>query len=116
MSEHLEQVTLVNWFDLQHPKLKGRLFAIPNGGHRHAAVAAKLKREGVRRGVPDLFLPVATATYAGLFIELKTLKGRPTKEQKEWLEFLNEQGYKAEICYGWEAAKNTISSYLSSSN
>ena len=35
------------------------LFHVPNGGKRNAAEAAHLKRQGVKAGVPDLFLPVA---------------------------------------------------------
>lgn len=113
-TEHDLQVSLVRWFDYAYPQISGRLFAIPNGGQRHAITAAKLKREGVRRGVPDLFLPVAnaTATYSGLFIELKTPKGRPTKEQKEWVEFLNTQNFLAKFAYGLDDAMQIIKDYL----
>ena len=55
MSEHDEQVLIFKWARLSEgrwPEL-ALLFAIPNGGHRHKAVAAKLKAEGVRAGVPD---------------------------------------------------------------
>lgn len=111
-TEHEHQKALVKWFDLQYSELKGRLFAIPNGGHRHLTVAAKLRQEGVRRGVPDLFLPVPKGGLAGLWIELKAPKGRATKEQLDWLEFLTEQGYMAALCNGWEAARDTIRTYL----
>ena len=33
------------------------LHAIPNGGNRSAVTGARLKAEGVKRGIPDLFLP-----------------------------------------------------------
>lgn len=112
MTEHQEQAALIQWFDVQHKDLRGRLFAIPNGGQRHVAVATKLKAEGVRRGVPDLMLPVARHGFHGLFIELKAKGGRPTKEQLDWLGFLGEQGYMAVVCVGAQAAINTISSYL----
>lgn len=38
------------------------LFAIPNGGERHAAVANKMKVEGAKAGVYDLFLPCPIVT------------------------------------------------------
>lgn len=112
-SEHAEQVTLVQWFNLSYPALKGRLFAVPNGEHRHVAVAARLKREGVVPGVPDLMLPVPSDGYHGLFIELKRAKGgRVSPEQKDWLAFLSEQGYRAEVCKGAAEAIAVIDSYL----
>lgn len=111
-NEHTHQVTLMQWFNLAYPKLANRLFAIPNGGHRNIKVAAKLKKEGVQRGVPDCFLPIPKKGFHGLFIELKAPKGRATTEQKDWVSFLTSQGYKADVCHGWEAARDLIASYL----
>ena len=39
--EHRIQCVCVRWFALQYPRLKGRLFAVPNGGRRDATTAAK---------------------------------------------------------------------------
>lgn len=36
------------------------------------------------------------------------------KEQKEWVNKLNEQGYKAVVCNGFEEARDTIEEYLAS--
>lgn len=113
VSEHVHQVTLVSWFDRTYPQYSGRLFAVPNGGLRNKLVAMKLKTEGVRRGVPDLFLPVPSNGYHGLFIELKTENGRASAEQKEWLTFLDTMGYKAILCHGFEHASKEITCYLS---
>ena len=111
-SEHAHQVTLLSWFDKKYPHYAGFVFAIPNGGFRHKSVAAKLALEGVRSGVPDLFLPVANGAYHGLFIELKNEKGRATENQKKWIELLTRQGYRAVICKGWESAAKEIEDYL----
>jgi hypothetical protein len=54
--EHNLQVDCVQWFSLQYPSLRGRLFAVPNGGHRSKTEAARLKAEGVVAGVSDLIL------------------------------------------------------------
>lgn len=51
MSEHDQQVAVVEWYDLNGIPV----FAIPNGGIRHKRTAAMLKAEGVKAGVPDLF-------------------------------------------------------------
>lgn len=91
----------------------GMLFAIPNGGHRSAIAGAKMKAEGVRRGVPDLCLPVASKGFHGLYIELKTpQKGRLSQEQKAWLATLAGNGYQAIVCHGWEQARDAIVGYL----
>lgn len=77
MTEHEEQKALIEWsawMSNARPELS-LMFAVPNGGDRHPAVAAKLKAEGVKAGVPDIFLPVPRNGYHGLFIELKELKG-----------------------------------------
>lgn len=111
-TEHLHQVTLISWFDRTYIELSGRLFAIPNGGLRAKSVAAKLSIEGVRKGVPDLFLPVSRSGFYGLFIELKSEKGRPTKEQNDWVLFLLAQGYMAKVCYGYQEAIDLISGYM----
>ncbi|SEI98605.1 VRR-NUC domain-containing protein [Azotobacter beijerinckii] len=103
----------MKWFDLQYKALRGRLVAIPNGGDRHGAVAAKLKAEGVRKGFPDLLLLTPRAGYHGLVIEMKRVKGGTLKdEQAEWLEWLAGQGYMAVVCKGADQARETIKRYL----
>ena len=100
-------------------KLKGKypeialLFHIPNGGRRDAAEAANLKRQGVKPGVPDLFLPVARGGYHGLFIEMKRRDGgRLSEYQKHWLHLLEREGYCAVVCHGAREAIDLIIGYL----
>jgi len=57
----------------KYPELKW-FHAIPNGGFRDKITAGKLKAEGVKSGVSDMFLPVKCDAYSGLYIELKKLK------------------------------------------
>jgi len=114
MSEHDEQVALVNWaraMSGQIPELE-LLYANPLGGKRAWKTARNLKAEGVRAGVPDLTLPVASRGYYGLYIEMKYGHNRPTKPQQWWLEKLREQGHHATVCYGFESARDTILWYL----
>lgn len=113
-SEHAHQVALMQWATLARttrPELE-MLAAVPNGGQRHAAVAGKLKAEGVRAGYPDLVLNVPRAGYHGLFIELKSMTGRATPEQRDWLERLQRHGHRAVVCRGWLAAKSELENYL----
>ncbi len=113
-AEHSEQVhlfTWARWTEGQYPEL-ALLFAVPNGGRRDAVTGARLKAEGVKAGVPDVWLPVARGDYHGLVIELKAGKGRPSPEQRAWLEALKSQGYLALVCVGAEAARAAITAYL----
>ena len=114
MTEAQEQKALFQWAgyaEQQYPELK-LLHHIPNGGKRDPITARNLKAEGVKAGVPDIFLPVARGQYHGLYIELKTQKGKLQKNQKEWLNALNEEGYATNVCYGWLEARETIEKYL----
>lgn len=95
----------------------GLIFSIPNGGHRHIAVAKRMKAEGVKSGVPDLFLPVQCKGFGGLFLEMKKQKyGRITDNQKDWFEKLRKQGYKVCLAEGFEKAKNMVEWYLNGDN
>lgn len=96
----------------QYPELKG-LIAIPNGGARHPAVAAKLKKEGVRKGVPDLFLPLPIPRGpAGLWLVMKSPDGKVSASQKDFMEYLQWAGYKTMVCYSHEEAVGAIVGYL----
>ena len=114
-TESDEQIALFDWAALQsrkYPELE-LLYHIPNGGHRHKTTAMRLKREGVKAGVPDICLPVPRGAYHGLYIELKAGRNTATSNQAKWLQALQNNGYFAAICHGWEAASNTITDYLS---
>lgn len=110
-----EQAALMSWARMQSwrwPEL-ALLFHIPNGGARSKSEAARFKAEGVKAGVPDLFLPVPRGEWHGLFIELKRQAGgRLSDEQKEWIPALQAQGYRVEVCKGWEAAAELLKNYL----
>jgi hypothetical protein len=97
---------------LKYKNVADLLFAIPNGGHRHKVVAAKMKAEGAKAGVPDLLLAVPTSKYAGLFIEMKAPKGTVRKEQKKYLKMLAAVGYKTAVCRTFPDFQNVIFDYF----
>lgn len=108
-SEDQEQMLLVQWFRRTYAGV--RIFAIPNGGHRHLAVAAKLKATGTSSGVPDLFIPAWR-----LWVEMKRVKGGSlSAEQKDWiayLENLESVNYWCIVGKGAEDAKAKISAFF----
>ena len=112
--ESREQVTVIEWADRmsrRHPALR-LLYHTPNGGSRNRIEASNLKRQGVKPGVPDLTLPVAVEPYHGLYIEMKSEKGRLSTYQKEWIAALRENGFRAEVCYSANDAINVLRDYL----
>jgi hypothetical protein len=111
--EHRIQVECVKWFRLQYPKLRFRLFAVPNGGQRNVIVASKMKAEGVLSGVADLILLKPKGNYAALLIEMKTKRGRQSPTQKQWEADLCKDGeYKYVLCRSVEDFISATKSYL----
>jgi len=99
-SEHDLQASCIKWFDHQFGRRTDvLLFAIPNGGHRHPAVAAKLKAEGVRAGIPDLCLILNNRIA---FIEMKTLSGKLSAKQNEVCERIENLGHPIHVCRSLE--------------
>ena len=113
MSEDRLQSEVVRYISLQYPK--ARYCASLGGIYTGPRQAMKAKRTGYSKGFPDLFIYEARNGYHGLALEIKTIKGRATKEQKEWIEALNERGYKAAVVKGLPEILDCIDSYLKKS-
>ena len=113
-TESQEQQMLFEWSALMAAKIPelAELWHCPNGGHRNKVAAARLRREGVKAGIPDIFLLVPRNGFHGLAIELKAKGKKPTKSQEWWLERLGKNGYLAVVCHGFEDAKDLILTYL----
>ena len=111
-TEHGHQAAIFCWAQQSGIAELKWLFAGPNGFFGSAAQKGKMKAEGLKLGVPDIWLPVPMDGCYGLVIELKVGKNKPTKEQQEWIDYLNNAGYYARVRYGWESARDTILKYL----
>ncbi len=113
-NEGTEQETVINWCEcmaFRYPDLS-LIYHIPNGGKRGKAEAARMKRQGVKAGVPDLCLPVPRSGFHVLYIEMKFGKGRTSEEQDKWIDNLTAQGYCCVVCFGADAAIHTICEYM----
>lgn len=100
------------------------LHHIPNGGDRDIVTAGKLKAEGVKPGVCDLFLPLPKHVlvdskpkfFSGLYIEMKK-PGKlddTSEKQVEFIDFTRSVGYFVMVCDSWEFAWEVIEWYLTS--
>jgi hypothetical protein len=104
------QSSCVHWFRLQYPRTV--IFAIPNGGNRSPITGAILKREGALPGVADLFVMRPNHTYAGLFIEMKTTKGKSSPPQLAFAQATTTAGYAYYICHSLDEFITTVRSYM----
>lgn len=110
MKESHLQESVVKYIAFKYPKIR---YCASLGGIRTSYKQALLaKRTGYVKGFPDLQICMPNNKYCGLFLELKVLGRYATKEQKEWINYLNKAGYKAEIVKGIDNAINVIDSYL----
>lgn len=113
-TEHVEAVRfiqLVRMHAAKHPDLL-MLVAVPNGERRTRWQASQKKAEGIAAGYPDYALDVARGGFHGLRVELKSMTGYASREQKVWIERLRNQGYRAEVCRGAYAAWSVVCDYL----
>lgn len=109
-TESEEQIDFIQWC-----KRNGihKIFAIPNGGKRNIVTASKLKLEGVKAGVPDLFLAVSRHNCHGLFIEMKRAKGGSlSPKQILWRDWLIKEKYAWKRADGAKEAIRITRSYL----
>lgn len=114
-SEESHQIALFIWAQQNmatYPELRW-LFHCPNGGFRTKSEGAKLKAGGVKKGIPDIALPIKSGPCSGLWIELKVGKNKLQPDQIEWVDKLRDEGFDVAVCYGWEAARDAIVNYLS---
>lgn len=94
--------------------------AVHNQGHGDRIRGAIAKAEGVRRGVPDTFLPWPVAHWHGLYIEMKKPTERPktkgkggvSDEQGAFGAYALRVGYGWAVCYSWREAADTLRAYI----
>ena len=120
-TEHAHQSALFCWINSEGCRVWPSLqwaHAIPNGGDRNPAVAGRLKAEGVKAGVFDIFVPVARGRWHGLYVEMKkpgrereTDKGISDAQRRFGLA-MHEQGYYTTVNYSWLTARVVICSYM----
>ena len=108
------QIECVKWFDHAFPCYSFLLFHPANGGSRNSIEAAKLKKMGVRPGIPDLILLLPRKGYSFLSIELKARKqGRQSESQKIIEELIHKKsGGLYILCRSFDEFRRIIENYL----
>ena len=111
--EAAEQAKVIAWAranERNYPFL-WMLHSSLNGAKRTKANGDKLVQQGMLTGVPDLLLPVKKGHFSGLYIEMKSAKGRVSIEQSRFLTAVSENDYSAHICYSADDAIDKIKGY-----
>lgn len=112
--EHYEQEAFFDYLSrVNHPATE-MTFAVPN---QAVALLRMTKRlwffaEGVKGGVPDIFVDHPTDRYHGLRIEMKRPGETPTDKQLIWHERLRARGYRVDVCYSAVEALKVWCDYL----
>jgi len=113
----------VRWADAQSgalPELDA-LFHPPNGGARTAKEGARMKKMGVKAGVPDLCLPIVRPAIwtsgkevaaGALWIELKSESGRLRNTQKKWRARLMKHQHCYVVCRTLDAFQAAVTDYI----
>lgn len=110
-AEQRLQTAIVKYIRLAYPNT---LFTATMGGVKLNSWSQRnaLKATGYLKGVADLLIFESKESYKGLFIEVKTDKGKMTKEQKEFQTNAIARGYLCICCKGFDETKNIIDDYL----
>jgi len=115
-SEYDEQVAIFQWamvYQATWPDLFLINGSIMGGTGMRPKILNKLAKAGMKKGKPDINLPIARGGYIGLWIELKRRGGPdPSEDQIRWLVRLNGAGHLAVCCKGSDAAIRTIKQYV----
>lgn len=110
--ERIDHINTVNWFKHHYPELDDDFHHFANERRCSWKEGRMLKRMGVKKGVYDFLLAIPLNGKAGLWIELKVGKYKPTKEQLEFGERKRQRGYDAVVVWGSEAVREVIKGYL----
>ena len=121
------QMQCVAWFRAQYPQYAMLLtHPINEGGRNTSRTGGIHKAEGTQAGVPDLlfFMPSRISVlddngveinrpYHGLGVELKTLKGKQSQQQKEYQYMFRSAGYFYLVVRSIDEFRRTIDTWIS---
>lgn len=120
MSEHAEQVALIQWCltEARHTPDLGLIYAVPNAGKREGKQGAWMVAEGLRRGMLDLCLPVPSlpnrdGEYThSFYLELKFGDNKPDPDQEWWISRLEARGHLVGVFWDWQLAAMALEDYV----
>ena len=114
LKEKSEQEIFVRYCELKGIECVHIPNGFPLGGlHNKFAYINSIKRQGYKAGFPDLMIFAKNTKHNIFFLEFKREKGgRLSEKQKDWIEWLNHNGYFARCVKGSQDAINLLEEYL----
>lgn len=115
-SESQIQIAFMEWMALKYPKIFPYAFHIPNEGKRSIQTGGHLRRQGLKKGAPDIMVAYPHNSRPGFFMEIKRATGKVSTEQLEFLQRLTNVGYICAVAFSVEEAINSFTWYMEQSN
>ena len=108
------QSAFFDWVRLAQHKFPdlALMFHPANGGQRNIREAARLKKQGVISGVPDVMFPRSNSIFHGLAIEFKSKTGKLSKNQAEYIDMLILNNWSVHVCHDARAAVEIVKKYI----
>lgn len=114
------QIACVAWFKMQYsnilihhsPSGGRRTVRINNKGQKYCPEGSRFKKMGVQPGFPDLQILISKRGFNNLFIELKSKTGKVSKEQKQVIEYLAQNGSYVAIINSFDDFVEKVNWYL----
>lgn len=98
-----EQKKIAKWLDSRLVSW----FHVPNEAKRGPALAASLKAQGLKAGIPDIIViqpPPKYPKFCGVVMELKIKPNVPTPAQHEWLSLFFGYGWYVSLVFSADEA------------
>jgi hypothetical protein len=101
-----------------HPKIEQYLFGIEHGisygtnKRRNFAIAASLKKRGVKPGILDFVFLQPNSSYSSLYIEFKIKPNKLTLAQKRFIVLAEDCGHKCVCAYSLDEAISLLNKYI----
>lgn len=110
-AELIKFFDFVQWQEKLDPRFEG-IFHVANERRASWAAGKLLKQKGVRSGVCDIIVPIASSGYHGLFIELKIRPNKLTVEQSRFIDLMIYNGFCARVVWSGDEAIELLREYL----
>lgn len=112
-----EDLIQIAYFDLiktYRPKYEDlyMVYSIPNGLKLHPLTAQKAVDSGLTKGIWDINIDVPRGTYHGAKMEIKTVKGYLSTDQKKYKLYYEAKGYLCVVCRSCDEAWKFTLDYI----
>jgi hypothetical protein len=104
--EYRLHCSIIDAIELARTADVARVWHTPNGGKRSPGEASRLSEMGVLAGVPDIII----ALYSGrmIFMEVKSRKGQVSKQQRDFMNAMQECGHVTSVVRNLQDALATL--------